>query len=157
MNRALPFAGAALVVAADRASKIAVERSLSMWDSVPIIPGVVNLVYTRNRGAAFGLFNDWPDPWRSLLLIGVSGVILFFIARMLIVDGNSRWPLSLVLGGAIGNLYDRIMFGSVTDFIQVFLGSYEWPSFNVADSAISAGAVLLAVDVLRPKARAAGA
>ncbi len=153
MTRALPFLLSGLIVAADRISKIAIERSLSMWDSIPIIPGVVNLVYTRNRGAAFGLFNDWADPWRSLILIGVSGVVLFFVARMLVVEQSSRWPLSLVLGGAIGNLYDRIMFGSVTDFIQVFLGSYEWPSFNVADSAISVGAGWLILEMLQPRRR----
>jgi len=157
MSRGLAFAVASLIAAADRLTKIAVERSLSMWDSMPIVPGVIHLVYTRNRGAAFGLFNDWPDPWRSLLLIGVSGMVLFVIARLLIFDQSRRWPLALILGGAVGNLYDRIMFGSVTDFVQVFLGSYEWPSFNVADSAISVGALLLLWDALRSAPRPAGA
>jgi signal peptidase II len=84
------------------------------------------------------------------VLVGGSLLILLMIAWMLWRDQTpGRWALALILGGAAGNLYDRILIGSVTDFIQVFLGSYEWPSFNVADSAICIGAGLIALDLLK--------
>jgi signal peptidase II len=157
IGRAGPLAAAAAIVILDRLTKTAVERSISMWETKTLIPGVLNLVYTRNRGAAFGVFTDLPDPWRGILLIGVSSAVLVYIARLMMTSPVNRWPLALVLGGAIGNLYDRVVFGSVTDFIQVFIGSYEWPSFNVADSAITVGAVLLALDLFRPRAKVADA
>ncbi|MDX2178414.1 MAG: signal peptidase II [Bryobacteraceae bacterium] len=162
MNRWIPFAAAGAIVVLDRITKIAVERSISMWETIPIIPNVVNLVYTRNRGAAFGLLANAPEWVRAVVLIGFSVAILIFIVRMLWrgesesasgASKNDRWPLALVLGGAVGNLYDRIVAGSVTDFVQVFIGSYEWPSFNVADSAISVGAVWLALGLFGKKER----
>jgi signal peptidase II len=103
--------------------------------------------------------SDAPDGLREFLLIGVSLAVMGLIIWMLIQavrgatpsTGWTRIALGLVLGGAAGNLYDRIVSGSVTDFIQVFIGSYEWPSFNVADSAITVGAVLLGLDMLRSR------
>lgn len=153
MSRWVPFALSGAVVALDRVTKIAVERSISMWETIPVIPDVVNLVYTRNRGAAFGMLATAPEWVRVGVLIGFSIAILIFIVRMLWRGEPGRWPLALVLGGAVGNLYDRIVAGSVTDFVQVFLGSYEWPSFNVADSAISVGAVWLALGLFGKKER----
>ncbi|MCX6597869.1 MAG: signal peptidase II [Acidobacteria bacterium] len=147
-----PFLWAGLIVALDRVTKVLIEQKVALWDTIPVIPGILNIVYTRNRGAAFGLLNDAPELLRKVLLIGVSLVILGFIVRMLLTQSESRLALTLVLGGAVGNLYDRIVYGSVTDFIQVFLGSYEWPSFNVADSAICIGAGLLALEIFRPRA-----
>lgn len=145
-----PLLLAAAVFALDRITKIAIERSVSVWDSYPIIPNVLNIVYTRNTGAAFGLLRDAPETVRLAVLVGGSLLILLMIAWMLWRDQTpGRWALALILGGAAGNLYDRILIGSVTDFIQVFLGSYEWPSFNVADSAICVGAVLIALDLLK--------
>lgn len=122
-----------------------------MWDTHPVIPGVFNIVYTRNPGAAFGLLKDAPEFVRTIVLIGISTVILGVIAWMLWKESTGRWPLALIFGGAAGNLYDRLVYGSVTDFIQVFIGSYEWPSFNIADSAITIGAVLLALDMLKTR------
>jgi signal peptidase II len=150
----LPFLWAGLIVALDRVTKVLIEQKVALWDTIPVIPGILNIVYTRNRGAAFGLLNDAPELLRKVLLIGVSLVILAYIVRMLWTQSESRVALTLVLGGAVGNLYDRIVYGSVTDFIQVFLGSYEWPSFNVADSAICLGAGLLALEIFRPRAGA---
>ena len=151
-GRWFPLAGAGLIVALDRITKVVIEQKVALWDTIPVIPGILNIVYTRNRGAAFGLLNDAPEYLRKFLLIGVSLVILGYIVRMLWTQAASRAALTLVLGGAVGNLYDRIVYGSVTDFIQVFLGSYEWPSFNVADSAICIGAGLLALEIFRPGA-----
>ena len=140
----------------DRATKLLVEARISVYDTVPVIPGIFNLVYTRNRGAAFGILQTAPESIRLLVLVGLALGVLAMIAYMLwhatrlAAPGTAvnRIALSLVMGGAIGNLYDRIVHGSVTDFLQVFLGSYEWPSFNVADSAIFCGATLMAIDIL---------
>ncbi len=143
--------------AADRASKLWIESHLTLYDSFPVIPGIFNIVHTQNAGAAFGLFATASPTVRFLVLIGASLVMMGILGQMLwqataAVSAASGWlrlALTLVLGGAIGNLYDRLRFDRVTDFLQVFLGSYEWPSFNVADSAICVGATLLAVDMLR--------
>ena len=136
---------------ADRLSKIWIERNISMWDSHPLISNVLNIVYTRNSGAAFGILHDAPDWVRMLVLIGVSSLVLGIILWMIWKETQGRFALALLAGGALGNLFDRIFYGSVTDFIQVFIGSYEWPSFNIADSAISIGAVLIALDMFRKR------
>ncbi len=159
MSGRLALFVASAVILLDRVTKIAIERSVTVWDTHPVIPGVLNIVHTRNRGAAFGILGDAPDGIREFLLVGVSIVVTLLVAWMLLQavrgatasTGLLRLALSLIIGGAIGNLYDRITRGSVTDFIQVFIGSYEWPSFNVADSAISIGAVLLIADMLRAR------
>jgi len=160
-QRSLALAIIATIFVLDRVTKVWVERAVGLFDTIPVIPEVFNIVHTKNRGAAFGLFNDAPSEWRTLFLVVVSLGILGMIGQMLWQATRERstaalrLALALVFGGAIGNLWDRILKGEVTDFLQVFLGSYEWPSFNVADSAISVGAVLLAVDMLRV-ARPAG-
>lgn len=158
------------VFALDRATKLWIEAKVGQLDTIEVIPGIFNIVYTRNRGAAFGLLQTAPEWLRLTVLVGLSVVILGLIAGMLWQATRpakpglgkpgpaiSRWALALVMGGAMGNLWDRVLAGSVTDFLQVFLGSYEWPSFNVADSAISVGAVLMAIDLLRNKEQAAPA
>jgi signal peptidase II len=153
----LPFLLAALVFVFDRATKLAIEARVSMWDTIVLIPGVLNIVYTRNRGAAFGMFANAPDGWRQFLLIGVSLAVMGLIVGMIWQSRGgpalTLVALGLVLGGAAGNLFDRVASGSVTDFIQVFIGSYEWPSFNVADSAITVGALLLGWDMIRARER----
>lgn len=146
----------AAVVGLDRVTKRWIEANLGPLDVRPVIENVFNLVHTKNRGAAFGMFNDSSSEIRTLLLVGVSLAILGLILHMLWQATNAAAPgravtrsaLALVCGGAIGNLWDRIGSGMVTDFLQVFIGNYEWPSFNVADSAISVGAVLLAIEIL---------
>jgi signal peptidase II len=152
----VPFLLAGIVFALDRVTKLAIEARVSMWETIVLIPGVLNLVYTRNRGAAFGIFADAPDGLREFLLIGVSVAVMGLIVWMMLQTGAAPVTLAalgLLLGGAAGNLYDRVVAGSVTDFIQVFIGSYEWPSFNIADSAITVGAVLLGLDMLRSRER----
>ena len=146
----------AAVVVLDRITKRWIEANVGPLDVRPVIENVFNIVHTKNRGAAFGMFNDSSNEVRMLLLVVVSLGILGLILHMLWqatsneAPGRSvtRWALALVGGGAIGNLWDRIASGMVTDFLQVFLGAYEWPSFNVADSAISIGAVLLAAEIV---------
>ncbi len=151
MTRIAAFSIAGLVVLADRLSKVWIERNVSMWDSHTVIPNVFNIVYTRNSGAAFGILHDAPDWLRATVLIGVSTIVMSIILWLIWKDVQGRFPLALLAGGAIGNLYDRIIHGSVTDFLQVFIGSYEWPSFNVADSAITIGAILMALDMFRKR------
>jgi signal peptidase II len=147
---------ALIVFVLDRATKMWIEAKVSVYDTIVVIPDVFNIVYTRNRGAAFGILSTAPESIRLTVLVGFAGVVLGLIGWMLwqatkpgaIATLYNRLALSLVLGGAVGNLWDRVFQGSVTDFLQVFLGSYEWPSFNIADSGISVGAVLMALDLI---------
>jgi signal peptidase II len=144
----------AAVIALDHATKFWIQSTMSPYDVWVIIPGFLNIVHSENPGMAFGLFADHDSPWRSFLLVGVSLGILIFLGRLLWLakpgPRNGRlqpYALALVMGGAAGNLYDRIVRGSVTDFIDAYAGSYHWPTFNVADSAITIGAIMLALDL----------
>lgn len=152
----MPFAASGLVIIADRLSKAFVQHSMSIFDSVSVIPGLLRIVHTENPGAAFGVLAEGNPFLRSAVLIGVSTLVLIFVATALWSRASSftattaRLGLSLILGGAIGNLYDRIIHGAVTDFVEVYHGAWSFPAFNVADSAISIGAVLLLIELLRP-------
>lgn len=152
-----PFLIAALVVFADRLTKIAIQHNVSPVDMIPLIPGWLRIIHTENPGAAFGMFAD-GNPWlRSGILIGVSGVVLLFVgvalwsSRSTFTGTLTRVALALILGGAVGNLYDRVVYGVVTDFIEVYHGAWSFPAFNVADSAITVGACLLMLDLARPR------
>jgi signal peptidase II len=154
--RAQAVAIALFVFVLDRVTKMWIEAKVSVYDSIVVIPDVFNIVYTRNRGAAFGMLSTASEPVRLTVLVGFALLILGLICWMLwqatrpgvLTSRINRIALSLILGGAAGNLWDRIARGSVTDFLQVFLGSYEWPSFNVADMGISIGATLMAIDLI---------
>ncbi len=145
------------VVLLDRASKLYIRANLSPWDLIPVIPGFFNIVHTENPGAAFGVFADAGGAWRSLLLIGVSIAVMAVVGYLLFraprpADTTAmRIGFALVFGGALGNLWDRLFRGTVTDFLQFFFGSYEFPSFNAADSAITIGAALLLIDLWRSR------
>lgn len=164
MARPARFAISGLVFILDRVSKHWVETHLSVWDTVVVIPGVFNLVHTQNRGAAFGLLNDADGAWRTVVLAGIAVLITALVGIQLYRLPTPSWPgrnatligLALVLGGAAGNLFDRIRNGSVTDFLQFFIGPLEWPSFNVADTAISTGAGLLILEIWRTRHPQAG-
>ena len=143
-----------LVVVLDRVSKLYILASFSPWDMTVVIPGVFNIVHAENPGAAFSMLAEAPPLVRSVLLVGVSVVVMAIVGVMLWrlpKNAGAVMPtsLALVFGGAFGNLWDRVLRGSVTDFLQVFIGSYEFPAFNVADSAITVGAALLVLDLLR--------
>ncbi|MBM3812424.1 MAG: signal peptidase II [Acidimicrobiia bacterium] len=158
-RRLIPFAWSAAVMAADRVSKLWVQATLTPYDSWVIVPGFFNLIHTENRGMAFSLFADADESTRRFLLIGVSLAVMAFIAVMLWqaaarpAERVQSAALSLVLGGASGNIYDRIAAGAVTDFLDVYIGEHHWPTFNVADSAITIGALLLLLDMWRGRAR----
>ncbi len=163
ISRTARFSLAACVLAADRLSKHWIEQNVGAWDTLVVIPNVFQIIHTENRGAAFGFLANSDSAWRDVILVGVSSLVMIFVAVQLWRMPKDTWPdssrvavaLGLVLGGAAGNLFDRIWRGSVTDFLQVFIGSYEWPSFNVADSAISTGAVLLILVIWRTRRQAA--
>jgi len=140
------------VVFLDRASKAWIETQTSESWRHEVIRNFVYLVHSRNPGIAFSLFANSNSPVLRMLLIVGALVIIGVIAWLLIASKNlgalNAAGLALLLGGATGNLTDRILHGAVTDFLEVFLGMYRWPAFNVADSAITVGAILLIFDVL---------
>jgi signal peptidase II len=143
------------VVVLDRLAKWAVERKIPLHDGIQIIPGFFRLTHLENRGAAFGLFADSPSPWKVATLVLFSGVALIVVSTLLWKNSHTVSTtgigLALILGGAIGNLWDRLTAGHVTDFLLFYVGQYQWPAFNVADSAIVVGACLLVYEILFTK------
>jgi signal peptidase II len=136
----------ALVIALDQLTKFIVLGALEPLVPHPVIPGLLNWTLAFNTGAAFSFLADQPGWQRwvfSGLAIAVSAVLARWLARTPRADWRTALPLALVIGGALGNLIDRVRFGHVTDFIQVYYQQWAFPSFNIADSAISVGAVLL--------------
>jgi len=140
------------VVLVDRASKAWFEsRTVEGWHH-ELIHNFIYLVHSRNPGIAFGVFADSPSMTMRIVLIIGSAAVIGALA-WLFVAGHSGGSLTaaglaLLLGGATGNVTDRIVHGAVTDFFEVWLGSYHWPAFIVADSAITIGAALIIIDVL---------
>lgn len=153
------YGTAALIFALDRFSKWLVETHISAMDTYHVIPGFFDIVHSENRGVAFGILNDSPSEWRTTVLVVLAGAAVIFVAAMLWnaqrLDRASFWGLSLILGGAAGNVFDRAMWGKVTDFLDFYFRDYHWHTFNVADSAIVAGSCLLLIDLLRPRRQAA--
>jgi signal peptidase II len=160
------FLLSAAVLVLDQATKIGADFFLRGREPVTVIPGFFRLWYSRNAGGLFGYFRDWEDPWRTLLLTALPLVAIVLIALFLIRSHESDRPtlfgLSLILGGATGNLVDRVLRGEVVDFLDVYVGSSgladrlqswfgtaHWPTFNVADSAIVCGAGLLLLSIFR--------
>lgn len=146
------------VVVLDRLAKLAVERKIPLHDGIQIIPGFFRLTHLENRGAAFGLFADSPSPWKIATLVLFSVVALVVVSMLLWKNSHTISTtgvgLALILGGAIGNLWDRLTAGHVTDFLLFYIGHYQWPAFNVADSAIVIGAGLLVYEIVFMKAPA---
>jgi signal peptidase II len=154
-RRRQSFALAAGVFGLDRVTKWLVERYVSFTDDTKIIPGLFDIVHSENRGVAFGVFNDSESPWRTTLLVALSVAAVIAVSAMLWrakrLDGLLCWAFGLVLGGAAGNLFDRMLFGRVTDFLLFYIGDHQWPTFNVADSAVVIGCGLLIVEQFRGK------
>ncbi|MGH9633058.1 MAG: signal peptidase II [Bryobacteraceae bacterium] len=153
---------AAAVLLTDRVTKLWIERNVSVWDTLHVIPGFFDIVHAKNKGAAFGIFSEGESQLRTFLLIGISLGVLIFISVMLLRPspkgfGETRLSftgLSLVLGGALGNVYDRIVHGMVTDFLEFYIGAYRFAAFNIADSAITVGAAMLLLDMWRTRNQA---
>lgn len=152
-SRILSFGTAATVFLVDWVTKGIIRTHVGSWETYVVIPGFFNIVHTENSGAAFGLFAETENEWRTFFLLGLSILVLALVASVLWQSGTragGRWMrlgLSLALGGALGNMYDRLMHGTVTDFLDFYAGTFHWPAFNVADSAITVGAGLLIIDM----------
>jgi signal peptidase II len=149
------FLIALVVFTLDRYTKWVISHRLTMHDSITVIPGFFRIIHAENPGAAFGIFADSPSPWKIGLLILFSVIALFIVCALLWKASHAMTStgigLALILGGAIGNLWDRIVSHRVVDFLLFYVGRYEWPAFNVADSAIVVGAGLLVLEILFQK------
>jgi signal peptidase II len=144
------------VVAADRLTKTWVAAQIPLGGAIPVIPGFLRITHWLNEGAAFSLFADSASPQTvRWALIGFTCVAAIAVFIALTQMGHrftfTTVALALILGGAIGNVHDRISYGSVIDFIEVHIFGYHWPDFNVADSCIVTGACLLLLDSILPK------
>jgi len=166
-GRGIYFVIAAVVVLLDQATKQIVHSHLRDRGPLAVIPDLFSLWYSRNSGGLFGYFRELGDPWRTALLTLLPSVavilIAYFLARGRETDRVTLAALGLILGGALGNLIDRLFRGEVIDFLDVYISSPElagqlvdwfgtahWPTFNIADSAIVVGACFLVYRIVRP-------
>ena len=139
------------ILALDQATKYLVATRFPLYETKPLISGFFNLVHIRNSGGAFGIMNRPGTDWGFILLgatLGAVALLLFWFYRLKSEERGIAFPLSLILGGALGNLLDRVRLGEVIDFLDFHLGPYHWPAFNVADSAITVGTLWLVVSLL---------
>ena len=140
------------VLAADRATKFAIERYTTLTFRRPIFSDIVVLVHNQNPGIAFGVFSDSSSRWLAPLLFASAAAMMILLVWLLLTGRAGGWlaqsGVALILGGAAGNALDRLIHGGVTDFLEVRLGTYHWPAFNAADSAISIGAALVLIEIL---------
>jgi signal peptidase II len=145
--RRYQFLIVAAVIALDRLTKWLVIRHLPEAHEIPVIPGLFQLSHWENTGAAFSMFADSSSPWRTLGLIGFAVIALLVVSFLLWKSGSAlnsiTLALALIMGGASGNLWDRVARGTVTDFLDFYIGQHHWPPFNIADSAIVVGSLLL--------------
>ena len=146
------------VVLLDRWSKHMVEQHIALYAHIQIIPGFFRLTHTENTGAAFSLFADSTAPWKTGLLIAFSVIGLVVVSILLWKNHHAQVAtgvgLALIMGGALGNLWDRLARGRVVDFLLLYVKRYQWPVFNLADSAIVVGAGLLVLEILFHKSSA---
>ncbi len=150
---------AVAVVCLDRVTKWVVAKNIALYDSIQVIPSFFRITHVPNTGAAFGLFADSPSQWKIAVLVLFSIIALAIVSTLLWRNSHSMNTtgigLSLILGGAMGNLWDRLISGRVVDFLLFYIGDHQWPAFNVADSAIVVGAGLLVIEILFSKSPAA--
>lgn len=142
-----------LVVAIDQATKAYIVAVLDLHQSWPMLPGFFSITHVRNPGAAFGFLAGASPQFRVAFFIAVTlvalGLILYYLRRATEDEGRQAASLSLIFSGAVGNLIDRVRFGEVVDFLDVYWGVRHWPAFNVADSAITLGAIFLIWTLIR--------
>jgi signal peptidase II len=141
-----------IIVVVDQATKALVRSKLPLHDSVNVVPGMLDITHVRNTGAAFGMLNEMQFPYKAVVMVLVAVLALVAVAVYAITlpreQRVARFGLALILGGAVGNLIDRAMAGYVVDFVDVYSGGIHFWAFNVADSAITVGVVLMLLDVL---------
>src|SRR5215470_11975117 len=146
----------AVTLVADRWTKAWIQNRFDINESATVIDGFFNITYVRNTGVAFGIFSSISSPAKSLLLSIFTAcaavIVIMYSVRSPVRNRLLQIALSLILGGALGNLFDRLAYGYVVDFLEFYIGSYHWPSFNIADSAISVGVALLAIEIIRSEA-----
>lgn len=146
---------AALVIAADQVSKFVVVSLMPLYERITVVPGFFNIVHYRNPGGAFGLFADNAGLWMAgvfiLVTLAALGLILYLYVQTPQEQPVLAAGLSLVLAGAVGNLIDRLRYGQVIDFLDVYVRTWHWPAFNVADSAITIGMIIFAWHVFFKK------
>lgn len=146
---------AGLVVLLDQATKLLVLATIPLYHSIVVIPGFFNLTHIRNPGGAFGFMASGSHATRSLLFIGVSalamGLIVYFYRSTPKTHPYLAAALAMIFGGAAGNLIDRLRFGEVVDFVDIYVGIHHWPAFNVADSAITIGVIVFVAHVVLGK------
>jgi signal peptidase II len=154
------LAVAVLVVVLDQLSKAWILSTLRLHEGFPVIDGFFSLIHVRNPGAAFGFLAGAPPMFRYAFFMAVTVAAILLIIHYLrtsrIDSSFLAASLALVLAGAVGNLIDRVRFGEVVDFLDVYIGTTHWPAFNVADSAISVGAVCLILILLKKRGEPAG-
>ncbi|MCX5845433.1 MAG: signal peptidase II [Deltaproteobacteria bacterium] len=147
------FATVAVMTLLDFITKAYISSTMFLHESFVVIGGFLNITYVRNPGAAFSFLADAPPVFRFVFFVTVTVLaiilVLTYIAKSKIEEPFMTFALSLILSGAVGNLIDRVRFGEVIDFIDVYIGTHHWPAFNVADSAISVGAVILLLEMFR--------
>ena len=144
-----------LGLVADQATKIYVDRVMTLYQSIPVIDGLFNIFYIRNKGAAFSFLSQaaWRIPFFITVSLLASCVIVVGIYKLREEQRMAQISMSMIFTGAVGNLIDRIRLGEVIDFLDVYWKTHHWPAFNVADSFICVGVVLLALDLLREEKR----
>jgi len=150
--RATHFLLALFVVLLDRWTKRLVAARIAMYAHIQVIPDVFRITHTENTGAAFSLFADSPSHWKTIMLISFSAVAMVVVSFLLWKQSRpltmTSIALSFILGGAVGNLWDRVASGRVVDFLDFYYRQYHWPVFNLADSAIVVGASLLVLEMI---------
>ena len=147
------------VIALDQLSKIIIVRSMTLYETIPVIKDIFHITYTRNKGVAFSMLSNIPDAFRvpffALTTGAVIALILWFFRGLIKKSGYVRVCFGLIIGGALGNFIDRVRIGEVIDFIEVGLNqNLKWPVFNVADSCINIGVVMLLIYLVRNKEEA---
>ena len=154
-RRPILFLISVLAIAADRLTKLWIVHRIRPGYSIPVIPGVFRLTHVLNTGAAFSMMENWRADYVRIGLISFSAVAAILVFALLWRAGRTisltSVSLALILGGALGNLYDRIVLHHVVDFLAVNIYHYHWPDFNVADSCIVIGACLLLLEIFQPE------
>jgi signal peptidase II len=149
-----------LLAVADQIAKRIVVSNFRLGEHLVIIPGFFNLNYLRNRGGAFSLLAGLPPVWgRVFFIVATAGALAFVFYLYRYHPPSNRWSrlsLFLIFGGGLGNLVDRVFYGEVIDYILLYYRDFYWPAFNLADSCISVGVVLLAVDIFRDSGEDSG-
>ena len=145
----------AVVLILDQATKLYIDRTMRLFQSIPVIDGLFSITYMRNKGAAFSFLANFNYRIPFFIMVSMIAVVAILVAFGKLRDDQrfAAFSLSLILSGAVGNLIDRVRLGEVIDFLDVYWQTHHWPAFNVADSAICVGVFLLAIDMLLEERR----